>query len=83
LEPSDTFHVLWLELIKAVCSTSIAGFDNFKAKPKLQKATDYAGQDIDELSKAYKKDTAELTSTGQYKHNITLHMLTTFLKASR
>jgi hypothetical protein len=82
-EPNNTFHVLWLELIKAVHSTSIDRFDDLKAKLKLYKATDYAGQNIDGLSKAYNKDAgAELTYVGQYEHNITLCMLKTFLEAS-
>jgi hypothetical protein len=81
LEPMDTFHVLWLELIKAVRSTSIDRFDDLKAKLRTRKATDYAGQNVDELSKAYKKDATELTSAGQYEHNLTLHMLKVFLEA--
>jgi hypothetical protein len=68
-------------LIKAVRSTSIDRFDHLKAKLRTQKATDYAGQNIDELSKAFKKDATELTSAGQYEHNLTLHMLkVSFLK---
>ncbi len=81
LEPMDTFHVLWLELIKAVRSTSIDRFDDLKAKLRTRKATDYAGQNVDKLSKAYKKDATELTSAGQYEHNLTLHMLKVFLEA--
>jgi hypothetical protein len=35
LEPNNTFHVLWLELINAIRSTNIDCFDDLKAKLKL------------------------------------------------
>jgi hypothetical protein len=81
IEPLDTFHVLWLELIKAVRSTSIDWFNDLKAKLRIQKALDCAGQKVDDLSKAFQKDVTKLTSAGQYKHNLTLHMLKVFLDA--
>jgi hypothetical protein len=43
LEPMYTlFHVLWLELIKAIRSTSIDRFDDLRAKLQTRKATNYA-----------------------------------------
>jgi hypothetical protein len=74
LEPEDTFHVLWQELFKAVCSTSIDCYDDLKTKLKNRKATDYTGQNIGDLSMDYNKDAIELTSAGQYDHNLTLHI---------
>jgi hypothetical protein len=72
LEPKDTFHVLWQELIKAIPSTYIDHYDDLKTKLKSRKATNYTGQNIYDLSVDYKKDGTELTSAGQYDHNLTL-----------
>jgi hypothetical protein len=68
-------------LLKAVQSTLIGRYGDLKIKLKHRKATDYAGQNINNLSMAYRKDAAELTSAGQYDHNLTHHILKTFLEA--
>ena len=71
-EDDDSFHVVWLQLIKTILSTSIESFEDFKAAIKACHPSQYAGENL---------EARELTTTGQYDHNLTFTMLKTFLLA--
>ncbi|KAI2506518.1 hypothetical protein MHU86_7928 [Fragilaria crotonensis] len=74
-------HVVWLQLIKTIQSTSIERFEDLKAAIKARHPSQYAGENLEALAADYRKDARELTTAGQYDHNLTLTMLKTFLLA--
>ena len=78
-EEDDSFHVVWLQLIKTIQSTSIERFEDLKAAIKARHLSQYAGKNLEALAADYRKDARELTTAGQYDHNLTLTMLKTFL----
>ena len=80
-EDDDSFHVVWLQLIKTIQSTSIERFEDLKAAIKARHPSQYAGENLEALAADYRKDARELTTAGQYDHNLTLTMLKTFLLA--
>ena len=80
-EESDTFHVIWLQLIKTIQSTSIERFEDLKAAIKARHPSQYAGENLEMLASDFRKDARELTTAGQFDHNLTLTMLKTFLLA--
>ena len=80
-EDNDSFHVVWLQLIKTIQSTSIERFEDRKAAIKAHHPSQYAGENLEALAADYRKDARELTTAGQYDHNLTLTMLKTFLLA--
>ena len=81
MEDDDSFHVVWLQLIKTIQSTSIERFEDLKAAIKARHPSQYAGENLEALAADYRKDARELTTAGQYDHNLTLTMLKTFLLA--
>ena len=76
IEDSDPFPVVWLMLIKTVCSTSIERFQDLKVNIKY-----HDGEDLAKLIVDFRADALELTTTGQYDHNLTSDMLKSFLLA--
>ncbi|KAI2508103.1 hypothetical protein MHU86_6276 [Fragilaria crotonensis] len=78
MDDDDSFHVVWLQLIKTIQSTSIERFEDLKAAIKARHPSQYAGEN-QALAADYRKDARELTTAGQYDHNLTLTMLKTFL----
>ena len=76
-EESDSFHVIWLQLIKTIQSTSIERFEDLKAAIKARHPSQYAGENLEMLASDFRKDARELTTAGQYDHNLTLTMLKT------
>jgi hypothetical protein len=80
-EDSDSFHIVWLQLIKTIQSTSIKCIEDLKATIKARHPSQYAGENIEMLASDFRKDACELTTAGQYDHNLTLTMLETFLLA--
>ncbi|KAI2506682.1 hypothetical protein MHU86_7783 [Fragilaria crotonensis] len=80
-EDSDSFHIVWLQLIKTIQSTSIERFEDLKAAIKARHPSQYAGENLELLASDFRKDARELTTAGQYDHNLTLTMLKTFLLA--
>ncbi|KAI2497523.1 hypothetical protein MHU86_16977 [Fragilaria crotonensis] len=80
-EDSDSFHIVWLQLFKTIQSTSIECFEDLKAAIKARHPTQYTGENLELLASDFRKDARELTTAGQYDHNLTLTMLKTFLLA--
>ncbi|KAI2508244.1 hypothetical protein MHU86_6173 [Fragilaria crotonensis] len=62
-------------------STSIERFEDLKAAIKARHPSQYAGENLELLASDFRKDARELTTAGQYDHNLTLTMLKTFLLA--
>jgi hypothetical protein len=80
-DDNDSFHVVWLQLIKTIQSTLIERFEDLKAAIKARHLSENAGENLEALAANYRKDACELTTAGQYNHNLTLTMLKTFLLA--
>jgi Zinc knuckle len=80
-EDTDSFHVIWLQLIKTIQSTSIERFEDLKAAIKARHPSQYSGENLESLAADFRKDARELTTAGQYDHNLTLTMLKIFLLA--
>ena len=80
-EDDNTFHVVWLQLIKTIQSISIERFEDLKAAIKAHHPSQYAGENLEALAVDYRKDARELMTAGQYDHNLTITMLKTFLLA--
>jgi hypothetical protein len=78
IEDNDLFHVVWLQLIMTNQSTSIECFEDLKVAIKARRPSQYAGENLEALAADYQKDVRELTTAGQYNHNLTLTMLNTF-----
>ena len=80
-EDTESFHVIWLQLIKTIQSTSIERFEDLKSAIKARHPSQYAGENLELLASDFRKDARKLTTAGQYDHNLTLAMLKAFLLA--
>ncbi|KAI2501570.1 hypothetical protein MHU86_12894 [Fragilaria crotonensis] len=81
LDDSDSFPVVWLQFLKSIQSTSIERFEDLKAIIKARLPSQYSGENLEQLAAHFRKDANELTTAGQYDHNLTLAMLKIFLLA--
>ena len=81
VDDDDSLHVVWLTFIKAIQSTSIERFEELKAKIKRRLPAQYPGENLESLAYDFRKDAKELTTAGQYDHNLTMTMLKIFLLA--
>ena len=81
LDDSDSFPVVWLQFLKSIQSTSIERFEDLKAIIKTRLPSQYSGENLEQLAAHFCKDANELTTAGQYNHNLTLGMLKIFLLA--
>ena len=82
LDDDDLFPVgVWLQLIKTIQSTSIERFKDLKQKIKKRHPSQYSGENLGQLATDFRRDAQELTTAGQYDHNLTRTMLKTFLLA--
>ena len=81
LDEADSFPVVWLQFLKSIQSTSIERFEDLKATIKTRLPSQYPEEILKLLAARFRKDANELTTTGQYDHNLTLGMLKTFLLA--
>ncbi|KAI2511804.1 hypothetical protein MHU86_2536 [Fragilaria crotonensis] len=79
LDDSDSFPVVWLQFLKSIQSTSIERFEDLKAIIKARLPSQYSGENLEQLAAHFRKDANELTTAGQYDHNLTLAMLKIFL----
>ncbi|KAI2495351.1 hypothetical protein MHU86_19153 [Fragilaria crotonensis] len=79
LDDSDSFPVAWLQFLKSIQSTSIERFEDLKAIIKARLPSQYSGENLEQLAAHFRKDANELTTAGQYDHNLTLAMLKIFL----
>jgi hypothetical protein len=71
-EDADPFPVIWLQLIKTIQSTSIERFEDLKIAIKARHPSQYSGENLESLAADFRKDARELTTAGQYDHNLTL-----------
>jgi hypothetical protein len=81
LDDSNPFPIVWLQFLKAFQSTSIEGFEDQKLSIKLHLPSQYPGENLEQLAAQFRKDALELTTAGQYDHNLTLSMMKVFLLA--
>ena len=81
VEDTDSFHIVWLQLIKTIQSTSIERFEDLKVAIKTRHPSNYSGENLEALAADFRKDARELVTAGQYDHNLTLTMIKTFLLA--
>jgi hypothetical protein len=59
-EDDNSFHVVWLQLIKTIQSTSIERFEDLKAAIKARHPSQYAGENLEALAADYGEDAREL-----------------------
>lgn len=81
IDDSDCFPLVFLRLIKNIRSISIDRFEHLKTRIKTCKPHQFAGQDLSKMSLDLQASARELSIAGQYDHNLTLHMLESFLEA--
>ncbi|KAI2500370.1 hypothetical protein MHU86_14113 [Fragilaria crotonensis] len=81
LEDADPFPIVWLQFLKAIQSTSIERFEDLKTSIKHRLPSQYPGENLELLAAQFRKDALELTTAGQYDHNLTLSMMKIFLLA--
>ncbi|KAI2488972.1 hypothetical protein MHU86_25624 [Fragilaria crotonensis] len=53
-EDSDSFHIVWLQLIKTIQSTSIERFEDLKAAIKARHPSQYAGENLKLLASDFR-----------------------------
>jgi hypothetical protein len=78
---SDSFHVVWLEIMNKIQVQTIERIEAIKKQIKDCCPQQYPGQDLDKLAVDFRADAMELVNAGQYEHNLTLNMLTSYLLA--
>ena len=81
VQEGQPFPEFWMTLVTTVRSASIERFESIKSSIKARTALNYPGQNVVSLACDYRREAMELMNAGQYDHNLTLHMLKTFIKA--
>jgi hypothetical protein len=81
LEETDSFHVVWLELMNEIQVQTIEWIEAIKKQVKDCRPQQYPGQDLEKLAVDFRAGALELHNAGQYKHNLTLAMLKSYLLA--
>ena len=81
LEDSDSFHIVWLELMNEIQVQTVERIESIKKEIKDRRPQQYPGQDLEKLAVEFRAGAMELANAGQYEHNLTLTMLKTFLLA--
>jgi hypothetical protein len=81
LEDSDSFHVVWLELMNEIQVQTIERIEAIKKQIKDRRPQQYPGQDLEKLAVDFRAGALELSNAGQYEHNLTLLMLKSYLLA--
>ena len=81
LEETDSFHVVWLELMNEIQVQTIERIEAIKKQIKDRKPQQYPGQDLEKLAVDFRAGALELQNAGQYEHNLTLAMLKCYLLA--
>ena len=80
-DDDDSFVALWFSLIHVVRSVSISRYDKVKDRVKCRTLNEYAGENIELISKDFTDDYKELQGARMYDHNLTMNMLETIMKA--
>ena len=78
-ETEDTFVITWFRLVDLLYPHSIATFEMYKEALRSRRATNYAGQDIEELCSDFDNDHKKLSY--YYDHELTMVMLETIMMA--
>ncbi len=81
LEETDSFHVVWMELMNDIQVQSVERFEALKNEIKSRKPQQHAGQNLEAMAVHFRAGALELSNAGQYKHNLTLSMLKSYLLA--
>jgi hypothetical protein len=81
LEETDSFHVVWLELMNKIQVQTIKRIEAIKKELKDCRPQQYPGQDLEKLAVDFRAGALELSNAGQYEHNLTLAMLKSYLLA--
>jgi hypothetical protein len=76
-----TFVVLWLQFIECIQVRSVRTYDMIIDRIKAHHPSQFRGQNIKALAKAFREDARVLDHAGHYDQKLTLHMLEAFLKA--
>ena len=81
MRKEDPFPVLWVRIIEKIQSTSVERFDDIKEAIKRLKPSAYAGENLETMMRDYRELARELTTAGQYDHNLTLRIVKSTLDA--
>jgi hypothetical protein len=77
----DTFVIVWMLILQSIQWTSIEVFKAIKNCIKVCHPLQYSGKNLAKLDKHFIDNATLLESTGEYDHNLTLHMAKIFLQA--
>jgi hypothetical protein len=83
LEETDSFHVVWLELMNEIQVQTVERIESIKKEIKDRRPQQYPGQDLEKLAVHFRAGALELQNAGQYEHNLTLTMPTTRTTVTR
>ena len=81
IDDSTPFPVVWMEVVHAKRSVSIERYDQLALQIKQQHPSMYAAENLEKMCQVYRKLAQELSTAGQYDHNLTLRMVKTALLA--
>ena len=81
IDDSTPFPVIWMEVVHAKHSVSIEHYDQLTLQIKQQHPSMYATQNMEKMCQVYRKLAQELSTAGQYDHNLTHRMVKTALLA--
>jgi hypothetical protein len=72
LEETDSFHVVWLELMNKIQVQRIERIEAIKKEIKDRRLQQHPGQDLEKLAVHFCAGALELQNAGQHEHNLTL-----------
>ena len=75
---TPTFPIVWLQILKAIKSTSIERFEDLMILIKQRLPSQYLGENYEQLAAQFRKDALELTTAGKYDHILTLSTMKIF-----
>ena len=81
LDESDSFHVVWLELIYEIQVQTVERMESIKKEIKDRRLQQYPEQDLEKMAVHFCGAVLELSNARQYEHNLTLTMLKAYLVA--
>ena len=81
IDDSTPFPVVWMEIVHATHSVSIECFDQLALQIKKQHLSMFAGENMEQMCKVYRKRAQELMTARQYDHNLTLRLVKSALLA--
>jgi hypothetical protein len=80
MEETDSFHVVWLELMNEIQVQTIEHIKAIKKEIKDRRPQQYPGQDLEKLAVHFRSGALELQNARQ-EHNLTLSMVKSYLAA--